>query len=726
MSGHHDPSLGIPDPITFEIVRHRLSSINEEAAASIVRISGSTVVTEATDMNTGLLLADGTVVIFGLFVLVHSLSLNTMVRDVIENYWENPGIGPGDMFISNDPFVTGTHQLDSTIVAPIFDGDELVAWSATIVHQSDVGGPTPGSYNVAARTVFEEALPMVPMKIVEAGTIRNDVRREWLVRTRTPELNHLDLVGQIAANRLYGERVLDLCSTYGTEAVTGTLNRLVTGTEAALRRRLEELPDGTWRYTGYNDHDGVDDIVNPVRLTMVKKGDSLLLDFTDVPPQSRAMVNMTGIKSFVGAALMTVLGFDGLPWVPGAFEKVIEIRTTPGTILNATWPAATNGGATFSGQEARTATNICLSRMFDASEKYASFAIASCQCSAPGQIASGTHADGRYFTVTMLDAQGGGSGASPSKDGCEVSGPIHSPGGACANIEANEYSHGIRYLWRRERPDSGGPGQHRGGVGSTFAYVPHRTSSPVEVTLFCHAVRQPASSGVLGGEPGSQHAYVIVRDAHESALRDMEESSLFKTGEIPAPKSMAELKNGDALLTWVSGGGGFGDPLERPSSDVLEDVWAGLVTADAAARDYGVRIITSTKGVAQVEENATLRLREEIRRDRLGGRDPLPEAEFVDGRWLSSALVISDERDGDPITSCRRCGTELGSARVNLKTLLVMEERPVARRWALAARNPDHKNFVVRHFFCPGCARQLDVEVARRSDPLIWSVQLDL
>ena len=160
------------DPATFEVLRHRLWAINDEAAVTIGRVSGSPIATEGNDFNSGLMTADGETVVAGIYVLVHAAALGRIVRDVIDNYTENPGINPGDMFLTNDTYVGAPHQADVIVVAPIFHGDRLIAWTGSCVHQADVGGPVPGSITVGARNIYEEALPISPVKIVERGVMR--------------------------------------------------------------------------------------------------------------------------------------------------------------------------------------------------------------------------------------------------------------------------------------------------------------------------------------------------------------------------------------------------------------------------------------------------------------------------------------------------------------------------------------------------------------------------
>jgi N-methylhydantoinase B len=402
---------------------------------------------------------------------------------------------------------------------------------------------------------------------------------------------------------------------------------------------------------------------------------------------------------------------------------VVEIKSTPGTVVNCVWPAGVAVGGTFAGQEARTAVNVCITRMLDASEKHAPLAMASCMTSAPGQAISGYRPNGSFFTTTLLDAQGGGAGARSFADGSDVSGPLHAPGGASANVESNEHAYPIRYLWRQERPDSGGPGRLRGGIGSTFAYAPHGARGSVDLTLFAHGVNHPTSSGVLGGEPGTQHGFLILRGEGEVVAWAHDRSP--ERGDVPAAKSMAHLEAADVMVSWCAGGGGLGDPIDRDPGDVLADVRNGLVTPQGAAGDYGVAVVASDLGELVVDAGATDRMRAGIRHHRLGGRDPLPIVDQVAGRWLGSSFVGVGDGPAARVR-CRRCGYDIGPVSVNIRTLLAAEERPVGRRWPLAGRQAHPDRFVVRHYFCPGCAVQVDVEVTLVGEPPLWASELSL
>jgi N-methylhydantoinase B len=730
------PSLAdAVDPTTFEVLRHRLWAINDEAAVTITRVSGSPIATEGNDFNAGLTTAEGEIVVAGIYVLVHAGSLGRVVRWILDRYADNPGIRPGDMFITNDTWVGAPHQPDVIVVAPIFDGDRLVAWCGSIVHQADVGGPVPGSITVGAASIYEEAVPMAVMKLVDGGVLRRDVENEYLIRSRTPELNALDMLGQVAANRVQSARILELCARYGTDAVMGTMDRLIDTTEARVRRRLRSLPDGTFRHVGFLEHDGIEDRVYPVRLTMTKQGDALDLDFTASADQAPALINTTHATAanYAMGAVMSLLGWE-LPWVPAAFERVMTVRTRPGSVVACVHPAGMSMGVTAAGQEVRTAVNLCLDRLFDASTdpEHQRKILAGCPSSSATQTIAGRHADGRRFGAMLLDGLPGGSGARSWADGPDCGGFLSSPSGSATNIETNELHHPQRYLWRRERPDSAGPGRWRGGVGAEHAYVPHHADGPITSTVFAHGLQPPTSSGACGGEPGTQNAFLVARGGGATASAAGTWTDLPGEHVPLPPKQVGELGPDDVYVNWCVGGGGFGDPLDRPPALVVADVADGLVTVAGADRDHAVVVVATGPDPwdVAVDEPATAARREERRRARLGGRDPERAAWSATpaGRRLSLTIELVDGHVGSgPAYRCRSCAVELGpvaGTTAGVKDHLVRGDASVAERWALAAARPGAERFTLRRFWCPGCAVQVDVELALADEPPYCAAEL--
>src|SRR5436190_4483173 len=303
------------DPITFEILRSRLAAINDEAAMTMRLVSGSPVANEAYDMNVGLMDATGDCFAIGLYISIHALALSSTVKDILREYAIDPGIRPGDVFMSNDPYVGACHQMDVAVVAPIFTDGELVAWTGSTVHQIDLGGPVAGQVQIGATSIWGEQPIFPPVKIVDGGVLRADVERAYLRRTRLPDLTALDLKAMIAGCNVAVERVQELADRYGRETIAAAIEDVTDVTEARFRARLRELADGTWTHRGYIEYD----TVYPVVVSMTKSGDRLTVDFTESADQAPAVINCTR-PACVGATIaagLPYLCFDR-PWSPAA------------------------------------------------------------------------------------------------------------------------------------------------------------------------------------------------------------------------------------------------------------------------------------------------------------------------------------------------------------------------------------------------------------------------
>jgi len=698
------------DAILFEVLRHRLVAINDEAATTIARVSGSPVANESYDFNTALMDADGNVVVIGAYVMAHACALDRVVRYVIEQHSDNPGFGPGDMYVTNDPYVGAMHQPDVVVVAPIFVEGALTMWCGSVVHQPDVGGPLAGSVTTGAHSIYQEAIPLTPVRMVEAGRIRKDLEREYLVRSRLPELNALDLRGQIAANRLQATRLVELCARYGRARVLGAVDNLVDSTERRFRARLRELPDGRWRSLSLVEHDGVQDAVYRVALTMNKRGDELTLDFTDSSDQAPALINCsTGtLYGYALAALLTLLAYD-LPWSPAALLRATTIRTRTGSVVDARWPAGVSMGNTAVGHAIRTVVNICAVNMLDGAEAYDELVMASCMGSFAGQNISGVRDDGSRFGTMLLDSLAGGGGARAFADGVDTAGVINSPKAAIGNVEVNEHNYPLLYLWRRQTADSGGPGRYRGGLGEDHAYVLHGART-MESTQFAHGVEQPTALGVAGGDPGSLHGFAVVRGGRNLTARRPDE--LRGAVDVLPPKGTVQLTADDVFVHYCAGGGGLGDPLERPAGEVAHDVAGGLVTAGAALRDYFV--IVGDDGTVDLDATAAVRTAERARR--VGPTPDDPAATAPTGRRLSRHARLA----GD-VCSCAHCGRTWGRLGAELKRGLLVDEVAVGDRWPQAVPVIGAERFVIRRFHCPGCATQVDTEVNLAGAPFVSS-----
>lgn len=616
---------GALDPVTFEILRSRLSAINDEAAMTMRLVSGSPVANEAYDMNVGLMDADGDCFAIGMYITIHALALSSTVKDIRQRF-AAADVGPGDVFMSNDPYVGACHQMDVAVVAPIFAGDRLVAWTGSTVHQIDLGGPVEGQVQLGATSIWSEQPLFPPIKIVEAGELRPDVERGYLRRTRLPHLVGLDLKAMIAGCNVGVARVQDLAERYGTDVVLAAIEGINVATAARFRARLAELPDGTWTHRGYIEYDEV----YPVIVEMTKKGDSLVFDYTRSADQAGAVINCTrpACVGAVVAAVLPYLCYD-MAWSPAGLQRAIEVRTREGTVVHAAWPAGTSKATTTGSFMATISAGVCLSKLLAASEGHLRQFMSTWMGGLYVEDMFGVDQRGEFFGAAILDAMAGGSGARAFADGLDAGGFLDSPSAIIANIEDIEYSYPVLYLSRRIQPDTGGAGKYRGGNTLAMTYITHDVERLPTKILHAIGTYQPGSIGVAGGYPSNTNQFVIKRGTN---VRD-----LLAAGGVPDDladvdgeleiftEPIVKTSQGpDDVHRYVAmGGGGYLDPLERDPEKVLADFVVGAVSAEHARAAYGVVIDTAAMCV---DAAATDRRRREIREERRRSASPAGEA----------------------------------------------------------------------------------------------------
>lgn len=607
------------DPITFEVLRHRLSTIVDEAAAVMRNISGSPSVAQSNDCNVALLTAVGEGVIIGRSIASHGMSCIQTAKHVLAHCAKNPGIGPGDMFFTNHPYIGTPHQTCGVMVAPIFVGDRIVAWSGVGMHFGDVGGTVPGQVSIGAQSIWDEAIPMPPVRIVEGGTLRADLEEDFLIRSRTRVQNAVDLKAMIGAHNAMNRRIKALVKRYGSDTVIEALDRVISVSEVKLRSILRDIPDGSWGCQTYIDYYDKDELrFYACHLTLNKKGETIEFDFTRSSEQAPAVINSTfpATESYLLRAMLGLFGF-AITNCPAAIQRVMKITTTEGTIAHAAWPAGVSKGTTSVTQSIWQIATHCLSQMLLGSEKYSKRAAAVSRGNLTLVDLLGTDQYGSAFAAVLQECSlAAGSGASPHRDGIDTGG-VTEPEVSIPNVENNEMRYPILYLYRRQRADSGGKGQQRGGVGMSMAFTPHKVDRIANVMIHTHGVGSPSALGIAGGYPGATNTLAIKRNTNLDALLKQGVIPASMSGldggdmEHPAPFTYTYLDANDVFECSGGGGGGFGDPIERRPEEVARDVERGLLTPERAELDYGVVF-----DGAEIDLKETGRLRDEIRDDR--------------------------------------------------------------------------------------------------------------
>lgn len=744
MARERDQRLEL-DPVTFEVLRHRLWAINDEQAMIVTRMSGSPVVYEAYDFNSALLTPEGDCLFVGIYVARHTASIDMVVKTVISRFTDDPGINDGDVFITNDPWTGAAHMNDFVVVAPVFWGDQVICWTGITLHEVDVGGPVPGSFTVGAKDVYGEAPIIPPLKLVEKGKLRRDVEALVLRNTRTRPLNALNIRARLGSQHTTKQRILEIVRTYGVETFMATQKSIEDHVREVLRGRLLELPNGTWCEHGYIDHDGNDPLLYEMRLAMTKKNDKLIFDFGGTSPQAPGGVNCTraGLVGGVVSAILPMLCYD-LPWATAGLKGVVEIISEEGTLNNAAYPAACSMATIEACWLTTNLANQTIGKMYACSEKFKEEVQACWSPATNSFVISGRDQYGEPLTAIFMNGVAGGSGARSYKDGIDTGGYLCSTYVSLANVETNERNYPILEVYRRQRPGTGGHGKFRGGLGLEYMLVPHKTTDPITEVLFSRGVSQPEGRGIYGGFPSSVQGHLMLRDANvRQMLKDgkvpteLDEISYRQLEVLPA-KGITRMGINDAEMCFMAGGGGYGDPLERDPALVSKDVRQQLCSLDTAEKVYGVILRPDE---IEVDIEATEKRRQEIRNSRLEQGKLVAEGDGITARKLGGVgqidLSSGDEvlmplgdhmrvvaLGGQRLIQCSTCDYIYGPVTEDPKRHSMMRELPIHEISSLN-RYGDIDNIVIREFFCPKCASMIAVNVQQRRDPILWETHLE-
>ncbi len=610
------------DPLTYEVIRHRLWAITDEMGEALKRMSGSIVVTDCNDLGPGIMDELGDLIQVGLYNTELSASMDMAVKWTLENRFDNPGFEHGDMFLCNDPWVGGgIHQNDVSVFAPLFWEGELFGWTAAVAHQVDLGGVSPGSWTPRSQDVFWESLPTPPVKIVERNRLRADIEDVYLRRSRVPKLVALDLRAQVGANNVAQERLRALIVKYGAATVKAVMKRMMDDAERRLRDKLGELSDGQWGAVTYQDQAKMGDRdVHKIVLNMTKKKDQLTFDFTGTDPQS-GMINCTyaGIRGGIMPIILPLLCGD-IPWSPGGIYRCFDIIAEEGTMNNCTFPAGVCKASVASCWATQNVVTECISGMLDTSPVHRKRAMSVCCGTWDLSLIAGVDQRDHPFVTLCCDPMAGGLGARTDMDGVDTGGLACIPMGRIPDVEMTEFAFPVLYLWRREDRDSGGPGRFRGGLGGSSCFVLHDTPArQIQMVFSGGGKALPQAVGLSGGYPGSTMHDVIVRESTVRASlaggrvpAELEE--LGGTVQIIQPEDESDLQWNDVFYTQWQAGGGYGDPLLRDTQRVAYDVNEEKISVTAAIDIYGV--VLDTDG--SVDAEATERQRHQLRLDRAG------------------------------------------------------------------------------------------------------------
>jgi len=547
------------DPVDYAVISQALIAVAREMGTKLIRSSYSNIVREAQDASAALFDPQGNVVAQAELIPMHLGSMSEIFRACTE-VTPISELRPGDFYINNDPYGGGQHLQDVFIFTPIFHEGVLVAFAGTVAHHLDLGGGNPGMTPDAV-DVHAEGIIIPPSRYVyERDWNGGPLERLITANVRVPSQTIGDFYAQFAANAIGTARMIELCARYGMATVSSAMTELMAYSERRFRAALSAIPDGTWHGEDAVDDDGIGDTPLTVKAAVTKSGDTISVDFSGTVPQVGRNLNCPW-ASTVSATLAAIKGALTSPDIPfnEGFKRPITVTAPKGTLVNPNYPAPVR------------ARLLPAYRCFNATLKALAQVV-------PDKVTAGgndsthalaiSHLGERGYRV-YLEIYGGGFGGGPRLDGCDA---VDSPLSNCTNtpVEATDmdFEH-FRIVGYGLLPDTGGAGRQRGGLGFYRSFLILKDGT--NFATYTDRMRL-SPYGLFGGADGSRTRIEIERD-----------------GKIIRSKSKdrLDLRKGDVLTLYTSGGGGYGPAKERDQRLIARDVAQGYVTAEAALRDYG-------------------------------------------------------------------------------------------------------------------------------------------
>lgn len=587
------------DPITLDIIENALKSARFEMDEVVRRVSLSPVIREQHDEFPMICDRNGQMVV-GQF--------GSYIPGVLQQF-END-VNEGDVFVWNDPYACKgsiSHNNDWCVMMPIFHGDALVGFSSIFGHMIDVGGKVPGSMPADARSIWEEGLRVPPVRIYEKGVLNQGVLDIMLNNSRTPDTNRSDLMALIAGCRCASNRVQEICERFGRDTYMASCDLLLARTRQAMGVLIHKyIPEEPVSFTDYVDDDGCGNGPFRMTLSIYRRGDIAVFDWTGTDEQAVGPINFhihEGLcKLFFG--IYMIMAFDPEILFNEGFYDLFEIVLPEGSLLNPRFPAAL-------GNRLNTHTRFFDCQAGALGQRAPHLSMAAGYGTSPHFIFSGDDEEGKPFQ--LMELLFGGVPGRPRGDGFD--GHAWWPLFSATPIEYIENYYPVVVESFRPVRDTGGPGLHRGGCGIEKIY---RVMASGKVSI--HDDREVVPPwGINGGSHGgTSNKWILRKDASEPE-------------RVPSKIDNLEVQPGDRIIFRTAGSGGWGDPLERDAADVARDVRRDLVSREQARDSYGVVL----DDAQSVDVDATVSLRKQIGDE----RGPAPQFDFGEfpGRREDSA-----------------------------------------------------------------------------------------
>jgi N-methylhydantoinase B len=548
------------DPVTLAVLKGRLEQVADEMDATLYRSAFNPIIAEAHDACHGLYDAiSGDTLVqgkSGLPVFVGAMAF--AVRAAARVATTRGGMQDGDIWLFNDPYEGGTHANDFKLVRPFFRQGQLFCYLASAAHWHDVGGAVPGNYNPAATECWQEAVQIPPVRILRAGLLDEDVLAILRANTRLPDSLWGDLNGQLAALELGARRLDGLLDEYGDAVVGQAMSELRLRAVRLMRSHIGQLPDGRYSFEDMLDNDGVVDRLLSIALDMTVAGDRLTLDFSRSSPQCAGPVNISKATAVAACYVALKHVFPDVPANAGVLDAV-DFVIPDGLVISAARPRPVGG---YTETILRMIDVIFSATALADPKRAVAHAYGTINALSIAGHRSDAKRQGQRWV--MFSFFGGGHGGHSDDDGLSHSNaPISTA--TIPPLEILEAAYPVRFTQWALRPDSGGDGLHRGGLGAIYEIELLEESAEA----FIFGERGKASpKGIAGGDQALPNVF------------EYENEGVWKTPPMVSKMLGIHLKKGERVRLQTPGGGGWGPASQRSAQARAQDVQQGYVSAD--------------------------------------------------------------------------------------------------------------------------------------------------
>ncbi|MGE4277417.1 MAG: hydantoinase B/oxoprolinase family protein [Lawsonibacter sp.] len=560
------------DQVTLSIMVNNLYWTAEEMNEYLAMAAFSTNIKVRRDCSCAIYTKNGEILAQGEFVPVHLGVMAGVLKEIMKDFLPET-MKPGDVYITNDPYRMGSHIFDVMLFKPIFAEGQLIAFTGVLAHHVDIGG---APVTEGCTTCIEEGLRIPPLKLYDQGVLNENIYRFFLNNVRTPYEAKGDLAAQTAANYRGEMRILELVEKYGADMLVDYFEAILDYSEKGMREAIAALPDGESSFEDVVEFDGTSQTTSHIRTKLIISGDELYFDFTGTSAPTNGSVNAPWGITLAAAyyAVKSVLG-NNIPTNAGAYRPINLIHPTKPSMVDVQYPSPCSLCTTMPSQRIAEVCIGCFSKIVP--EK-------SCAC-------DGTWLGTRFVGIdprtgrfsALVETYGAGRGAKYNQDGSDAH-QTTMTNTANAPAEITELEHPLQVLKYGLVENSGGPGKFRGGVGITREMM-----TTAEMDIAVTALRPNSQPYGLDGGSGGQSDFCNI--------------------ELDPDKIVYSKKRtaaGTKVVIRTSGGGGWGNPLERDFTAIEADILEGYVTIAAAKEQYRV-VVDPATGKVDAEETAKLR-----------------------------------------------------------------------------------------------------------------------